>query len=174
MKARRALLRTQTIPARPLLGSAFGTALVAPYEISQPNVSAPLASIVIPAHNEEAVLARCLRVLLAGSLPGELDVIVVANACTDRTAEIAREAGVRVLETSTPGKANALRLGDAECVTFPRIYVDADIELENSSVRSARRCLEWFGRTCCRTCADLGIWSARAVRHAGSRRCTNC
>jgi hypothetical protein len=61
---------------------------------------------------------------------------VVANACTDRTAEIAREAGVRVVETSTPGKANALRLGDAECVTFPRIYVDADIELDNSSVRA--------------------------------------
>ena len=65
-------------------------------------MNAPLASVVIPAHNEEAVLGRCLRVLLAGSTPGELDVVVVANACTDRTAEIAREAGVRVVETSTP------------------------------------------------------------------------
>ena len=96
----------------------------------------PLASVVIPAHNEGAVLARSLRVLLSGSAPGELDVIVVANACTDRTAEIAREAGVRVVETSTPGKANALRLGDAECVTYPRIYIDADVELENSSALS--------------------------------------
>jgi glycosyltransferase involved in cell wall biosynthesis len=99
-------------------------------------VNPPLASVVIPAHNEEAVLGRCLRVLLAGTAPGELDVVVVANACSDRTAEIAREAGVRVVETSTPGKANALRLGDAECVTFPRIYADADIELENSSARA--------------------------------------
>jgi glycosyltransferase involved in cell wall biosynthesis len=99
-------------------------------------VNVPLASVVIPAHNEEAVLGRCIRVLLAGSTPDELDVVVVANACTDRTAEIAREAGVRVLETSTPGKANALRLGDAECVTFPRIYADADIELETSSARA--------------------------------------
>jgi glycosyltransferase involved in cell wall biosynthesis len=99
-------------------------------------MSTPLASVVIPAHNEEAVLARCLRVLLVGSTPGELDVVVVANACTDRTAEIAREAGVRVVETSTPGKANALRLGDAESVTFPRIYVDADVELGNSSARA--------------------------------------
>lgn len=135
MKARRALLRTQTLPARSAGGGACSAALIAPYE-TQPVVSAPLASIIIPAHNEEAVLARCLRVLLAGSLAGELDVVVVANACTDHTAEIAREAGVRVVETSTPGKANALRLGDAECVTFPRIYVDADIELENSSVRA--------------------------------------
>jgi glycosyltransferase involved in cell wall biosynthesis len=135
MKARRALLRTRTLPARPTSGAVCSAALIAPYEPG-PVVDAPLASIVIPAHNEEAVLARCLRALLAGSLPGELDVIVVANACTDRTAEIAREAVVQVVETSTPGKANALRLGDAKCVTFPRIYVDADIELESSSVRA--------------------------------------
>jgi glycosyltransferase involved in cell wall biosynthesis len=99
-------------------------------------MNAPLASVVIPAHNEESVLDRCLQALLTGFAPGELDVVVVANACTDRTAEIAREAGVRVVETSTPGKANALRLGDAECVTFPRIYADADIELGSSSVRA--------------------------------------
>jgi hypothetical protein len=79
---------------------------------------------------------------VAGSAPGELDVIVVANACTDRTAEIARDAGVQVVETSIPGKANALRLGDAECVTFPRIYIDADVELDNSSVRTLLAALE--------------------------------
>ena len=99
-------------------------------------MNAPLASVVIPAHNEEAVLGRCLQVLLADSTPGEFDVVVVANACTDHTAEMAREAGVRVVETSTPGKANAVRLGDAECVTFPRIYADADIELQGSSARA--------------------------------------
>src|SRR4051794_10857255 len=103
MKARRAFLRTRTLPARPDSGGPCGSALMAQYEPSgaliashesQLIVKPPIASIVIPAHNEEAVLARCLRVLLAGSQPGELDVIVVANACTDRTAEIAREAGV--------------------------------------------------------------------------------
>jgi glycosyltransferase involved in cell wall biosynthesis len=99
-------------------------------------VNVPLASVVIPAHNEESVLGRCLQVLLSDFASDELDVVVVANACTDRTVEIAREAGVRVVETLTSGKANALRLGDAECVTFPRIYVDADIELESSSARA--------------------------------------
>jgi glycosyltransferase involved in cell wall biosynthesis len=101
-----------------------------------PVVKSPLASVVIPAHNEEAVLGRCLSAILTGSAPGEFDVVVVANACNDRTAEIAREAGVRVVETSTPGKANALRLGDAECLTFPRIYADADIELDSPSARA--------------------------------------
>src|SRR3954447_19697398 len=92
-------------------------------------MSKPVVSVVVPAHDEEAVIGRCLDTLLAGARPGELDVVVVANACTDRTAEVAGRAGVRVLATPKPGKANAIRLGDAECVTFPRIYLDADVEL---------------------------------------------
>jgi glycosyltransferase involved in cell wall biosynthesis len=110
--------------------------VAAAYDDDQSAVSTPIASVVIPAHNEEAVLGRCLRALLVGAARGELDVIVVANGCTDHTAEIAREAGVRVVETATPGKPHALRIGDAECLTFPRIYMDADIEFENSSVRT--------------------------------------
>jgi glycosyltransferase involved in cell wall biosynthesis len=93
------------------------------------------ASVVIPAHNEERVLARGLSTLLRGTEPGELDVIVVANACTDSTAAVARAHGVRVIETSTPGKAHALRLGDAAASTFPRLYADADIDLTAESVR---------------------------------------
>ncbi|WP_205315402.1 glycosyltransferase, partial [Nonomuraea lactucae] len=87
----------------------------------------PIASVVIPAHNEEAVLGAGLAALLGGAEPGEFDVVVVANACSDRTAEVARAAGVRVVETPTGGKAGALRLGDAACRAFPRLYLDADV-----------------------------------------------
>ena len=96
----------------------------------------PLVSIVVPAHNEEAVVAANLRHLLAGTAPGEFDVIVVPNACTDRTADAARQAGVRVIETQVPGKPHALRLGDAACRTFPRVYLDADVTLTAASVRA--------------------------------------
>jgi glycosyltransferase involved in cell wall biosynthesis len=96
----------------------------------------PVVSIVVPAHNEEAVLAGNLRRLLDGTAPGEFDVIVVPNACTDRTAEVAKEAGVRVVETPVPGKPNAIRLGDELCRTFPRVYLDADVELSAASVRA--------------------------------------
>jgi len=90
-------------------------------------VTEPAVSIVIPAHNEEAVIAGNLRRLLDGSRPGEFDVIVVANACQDGTARAAATVeGVRVLDTEVPGKPNALRMGDAECATFPRLYLDAD------------------------------------------------
>jgi glycosyltransferase involved in cell wall biosynthesis len=90
----------------------------------------------VPAHNEEAVIAANLRLLLATALPGELDVIVVPNGCTDGTATAARGVGVRVVETATPGKPHAIRLGDAHCATFPRIYLDADVELTTDGVRA--------------------------------------
>lgn len=96
----------------------------------------PLVSVVVPAHNEDSVVAANLRLLLAGTAPGEFDVVVVANACGDRTAQMARQAGVRVLETPVPGKANALRLGDEACRTFPRAYLDADVELTAGSMRA--------------------------------------
>jgi glycosyltransferase involved in cell wall biosynthesis len=104
--------------------------------VSEQVSKAPVVSIVVPAHNEEAVIAGNLRRLLAGAAPGEFDVIVVANACTDRTAALAKQAGVRVVETPVPGKPNALRQGDEACRTFPRIYLDADVELDAVSARA--------------------------------------
>jgi glycosyltransferase involved in cell wall biosynthesis len=94
-------------------------------------------SIVIPAHDEETVLARCLDAILTGAQPGEFDVVVVPNGCKDRTAEVARGYGdrVRVVETPVPSKTNALNLGDAAARGFPRFYVDADVVLPITSVR---------------------------------------
>lgn len=97
----------------------------------------PIVSIVIAAYNEEAVIAANLAHLLEGTQAGEFDVVVVPNACTDNTAAVARAvAGVRVVETDQPGKVNALALGDAQCRTFPRIYLDADVVLDAASVRA--------------------------------------
>lgn len=96
----------------------------------------PVVSVVIPAHNEEAVIAGCLGRLFAGTAPGEFDVVVVPNACSDRTAELARRTPARVVETAVPGKANALRLGDGVCRTFPRVYLDADVDLDADAVRA--------------------------------------
>lgn len=87
-------------------------------------------SVVIPAHNEEAVIERTLRGVLADEVPN-LEIVVVVNATTDRTADIARNLDPRiiVIETSTPGKTNALNLGEEVVKTFPRVFLDADITL---------------------------------------------
>jgi len=114
----------------------------------------PTVSIVVPAHNEEAVIEANLRALLAGTSPDEFDVIVVANACHDRTADIAKSVGVHVIETETPGKAHAIALGDAVARVFPRIYLDADVRLPATSVRAPWR----DGRRCAPGCCRRPGW----------------
>lgn len=95
-----------------------------------------MTSIVIAAHDEGAVIGRCLDAFLESAAPGEFDVTVVANGCTDATAQIAaKRDGVRVLELATAGKAMALNAGDAQAVGFPRIYLDADIVLPADKIR---------------------------------------
>jgi cellulose synthase/poly-beta-1,6-N-acetylglucosamine synthase-like glycosyltransferase len=59
--------------------------------------------IVIPAHDEEDGIAETVRSCAAIDYPaGLFDVLVIADNCTDRTAERAREAGARVVERSDP------------------------------------------------------------------------
>ena len=54
---------------------------------------------IVPAHNEEAVIRNLVESLNAQNYPKELyDVYVIADNCTDATAEIAKEAGAIVLK----------------------------------------------------------------------------
>lgn len=81
-------------------------------------------------------MGRLLSGLLAEADPGEFDVVVVANGCSDSTAEVAGAfTDVRVVETAVAAKSAALRLGDDTARSFPRLYVDADVELSTAGVR---------------------------------------
>lgn len=96
-------------------------------------------SIVIPAHNEEQVIARTLATLLEGARPGEVEVAVVCNGCTDRTLEIARGldlAGVTVVTVDEPSKSAALNAGDKLVDAYPRFYLDADIPIVLPELRA--------------------------------------
>jgi glycosyltransferase involved in cell wall biosynthesis len=88
------------------------------------------------------VIGRCLDSLLADARPGEFEVVVVANGCTDATAEVAAaRPGVRVLDLPAPGKVAALNAGDQLAQGFPRIYLDADIVLPTGGLRALRDAL---------------------------------
>src|SRR5438270_8573792 len=88
-------------------------------------------SIIIPAHNEGAVIEATLHSLLANRVEGELQIIVVANGCTDDTAARARavDGPIEVIETPVGSKTHALNLGDRAAKFFPRAYLDADVQL---------------------------------------------
>jgi len=72
----------------------------------------PRLLFLVPAHNEEGMIESCVRSLLDLRYPAEhFSVVVVADNCTDRTAELARAAGGRALERhdrALPGKPRAL------------------------------------------------------------------
>ncbi|MFV0317414.1 MAG: glycosyltransferase [Microthrixaceae bacterium] len=101
------------------------------------------ASIVIAAHNEADRILDCLGTALGSALEGEFEVVVICNGCTDDTADIARGfSGVAVEETPEASKVGALNIGDEVASAFPRLYVDADISISTTSLRTMIAALE--------------------------------
>ena len=100
---------------------------------------APLATVIIPASNEAGYIGACLKAVQATDGATPFETIVVANGCTDSTADLARQAAeglsrpdrpVRVLETPEGGKPGALQRGDEAAQAPIRIYLDADVTVE--------------------------------------------
>ncbi len=95
-----------------------------------------VASVIIPAHNEERVIARTLEALTAGNTG--LQIIVACNGCTDRTADLVRtftsRAPIELVETAEASKAAALRAAERLAPVFPRMYVDADVIVSAEAV----------------------------------------
>lgn len=89
-------------------------------------------TVLVPAHNEEAGIAATVRSLLASAYPS-LEIVVIDDGSTDRTAETARQIGdprVTVVRQSNTGKAGALNtgLGYARCGVV--VMLDADTVFE--------------------------------------------
>jgi glycosyltransferase involved in cell wall biosynthesis len=97
-----------------------------------------VVTVIVPAHNEARVIGRLLGQLVSGASPGELDVIVVANGCTDDTVQVAADYGpmIRVISIPVPSKREALVAGNQAATGFPRLYVDADVEIGVSDIRA--------------------------------------
>jgi len=97
-----------------------------------------VASVVILAHNESQVIGRLLSRLSPLAAVSDLMIVVVAHNCTDNTAEIASSfgPGVRVVSLGPVSRPVALRAGDDVATGFPRLYIDADVELDQADVRA--------------------------------------
>jgi glycosyltransferase involved in cell wall biosynthesis len=82
-------------------------------------------SIVIPAHNEESYLRETLQAACAQDFP-DFEVIVVDNASSDRTAEIARSFPVKVVREERKGILFARERGRKEAEGDLIAQLDAD------------------------------------------------
>ncbi|HEY4342351.1 MAG TPA: glycosyltransferase family 2 protein [Steroidobacteraceae bacterium] len=90
------------------------TLLSARNAVPSPSTRQLRFDLIVPAHNEEAVIANIVSSLKAVDWPADrFRVVVVADNCTDKTAAIARAAGAQVLERTDRekrGKGYALQL----------------------------------------------------------------
>ena len=85
-------------------------------------------SVIIPAHNEEKYIARCIRSIkkAESGFKGNVEIIVVCNRCTDRTAEIAESLGARVLTNEDRCIAKVRNTGIAAAKGRIIVTIDAD------------------------------------------------
>lgn len=90
-------------------------------------------SIVMPTHDRRTSVERALRALSSQSHPrGALEILVVADGCTDGTAGVAAErwpVAVRVIEQSRQGPSAARNRGAAAATGELLIFLDDDIEV---------------------------------------------
>lgn len=87
-----------------------------------------MISIIIPAYNEEGLLAGTLRAVRASAEAAGVphEIIVVDDGSTDRTASIARAHGARVVSVKVRQIAAARNAGAAGAAGDLLIFVDAD------------------------------------------------
>jgi hypothetical protein len=101
-------------------------------------------TVLVPAHNEEALIGRCIQSVVASAGPSA-DILVVAHNCTDATKAQAEAAGARVLvlnDPGRPGKGSALSYGFASALAGTSqavLVVDADSVVSPDLIAAVRR-----------------------------------
>lgn len=137
---------TLTLPGSAYLAVLTGAALRPARTTATPTGATQRLVVVVPAHNESLNLLRTLR-SLQRDITGDAEtcIVVVADNCSDDTADVALAAGVNVIErhdSERRGKGHALRfafdtLHDADAF----IVVDADTDVEPGFIAAMRGAL---------------------------------
>jgi hypothetical protein len=120
--------------------------------------------VVIPAHNHAATISKCIASIFeANSYSGwqnELWIVVVADACTDQTAKVARRtigAFGEVLEVTAQSLRTAHRIGKSTLLDHfrhrPRhavmlVSADADNRVPRDWIDMTKRRPVWPGAAC--------------------------
>lgn len=101
-------------------------------------------SVVIPAHNEQNYVGRCIDSIkqAAEHFGGNVEMIVVCNRCTDRTAEIAEKLGARVNFNEDRCIAKVRNTGINAARGKMVMTIDCDNRMTVGTIREAWRMLK--------------------------------
>lgn len=96
-------------------------------------IKKPFISIVVPSYNEEKYLPNCLRTIANQKIPkNEYEVIVVDNNSTDKTSQIAKKFGAKIIKEKKQGYVFALQKGMSEAKGSIIAVVDADTKVDSN------------------------------------------
>lgn len=102
-------------------------------------------SVIVPAHNEEKYIGKCLEAIQAAAQkvkPEQVQTIVVANRCTDDTAEIAAEYGAEVVINEDKCISSIRNAGARAAKGEIIVTIDADSIMSAGSLTEIREMLE--------------------------------
>lgn len=99
----------------------------------------PTVSVVIPVYNSADTLRQALERLHGSSEPAD-EILVVDDGSSDGSAQVARDAGVRLLETGgRKGPACARNIGAKQATGKVIFFLDADVVVQPDTIERARR-----------------------------------
>ena len=128
-------------------------------------------AVVVPVRNAEGMLAACLESIVQQA---PADLIVVDGLSTDRTVEIARSFGARILSDEGRGLPAARSLGAQAAATRYVALVDADVILPDGALESLLREFHEGGYTALQAGLESesgpGYWGQALAEHHRSGR----
>src|SRR5262245_49868306 len=103
-----------------------------------------MISFIVPAHNEQACLGRTLRSIhdSASGTSQPFEVVVVNDASTDATGDVARQNNARVINVDHRQIAATRNSGGRAALGERLFFVDADTTINSRVVAAAMRAMD--------------------------------
>lgn len=125
-------------------------------------------SVIIPAKNEEQYIEKTLSAIKQQCLPGD-EIIVVADACKDKTITIAKRHTKNVFAAAFNNVSKTRNYGARKAKSDVLVFLDADTLPEKNLFVAIRQAIEaGYVAGVCRTVSLENMWKAHLIWLVGN------